>query len=215
MRHLLTLATLLCLAGVSTAAPLGTSPLQLHYGVHGDFTRSNLPGPAIDGVEQLRDAYGPGLGGGAHLDVGVAGLALRISGDYLRYRLDSAKFRGLYSGLFGDAADLIAIDGGELAITSVTANAKTSLLALPKVQPYITAGGGLAWLAVGETRTSIAGVDGRTFPAIHQDAKTTCNVGAGVDFQVGFTLFVEVRYVWIGTEGQNSTYAPVMLGLTF
>jgi opacity protein-like surface antigen len=214
MRCLFPLLALLCLAGVASAAPV-PSPLQLGFGVHGDFTRSNLPGPQIDGLKPLQDAYGPGGGGGAHLDVGMMGLGVRLSGDYLRYRLDSQKFRGLYSDLFGDAVSQIAIEGGELAITSVTANAKTSLLSLPSVKPYLTGGGGLAWLAVGETRTSIASVPGRTFPAIRQNARSVYDVGAGVDFEVGFTFFVEARHVWIVTQGRNSTYTPVMLGVTF
>jgi hypothetical protein len=34
------------------------------------------------------------LGGGAHLDLGLPGLSLRLSGDYLKYSLDEERFRG-------------------------------------------------------------------------------------------------------------------------
>jgi opacity protein-like surface antigen len=83
------------------------------------------------------------------------------------------------------------------------------------VRPYVTGGAGLAWLSVAETRTfldtDVAGV----FPATTQNGKKTFNIGAGVDLEVGIKLFVEARYVWILTDGEKSTYAPVAIGVTF
>jgi opacity protein-like surface antigen len=98
---------------------------------------------------------------------------------------------------------------------SVSANAKVAVMPLPVVRPYITGGGGLAWLSVAEAWTSIAGAPGRTFPATTQSGKQSFNLGAGVDLEVGIKLFVEARYVWILTAGERSTYVPVALGVTF
>jgi opacity protein-like surface antigen len=215
MRRLLTLASLLCIAGVSTAAPLSPSAVKVGFGVHGDFTQGSLPGPAIDGTKSLADAYGPGWGGGAHLDLGVPGLSLRLSGDYLKYALDESRFRGPYVALFGGAADQISVQGGELGIRSVSANAKVAVMPLPVLRPYVTGGVGLAWLSVAEARTSIAGEPGKTFLATTQNGKRSYNVGAGADLDVGIKLFVEARYVWVLTEGEKSTYVPVSLGVTF
>ncbi len=217
MKRLLVIMMVLCAAGASAAGSAAAQAIapKVSFGVHGDFSLGNLPGPAIDNVKALQNAYGPGFGGGIHLDVSAATMSLRLSGDYLRYSLDDSKFRDSYASVFGEAANLISVDGGELAITSVTANAKMPVSPLPVARPYVTGGAGLAWLSVDEAKTSIAGVPGRTFPASHQDAKTILNLGAGVDVDLGVTLFAEARYAWVFTEGEKSTFVPVMLGVTF
>ena len=216
MRFFLGLASLLLWGvGVAAAAPLGPAAPKVGFGVHGNFTLGKLPGPAIAGSQPLEDAYGPGLGGGVHLDFGLPGLSLRLSGDYVRYALDETRFRDSYVGVFGGAVSQLSIDGGALSIKSASANAKLAVMPLPIVEPYVTGGIGLAWLNRDETRTSIAGVAGRTFPATTQDGKTLFDVGAGADLDLGLKLFVEARYVWILTEGEKSTYVPVILGVTF
>jgi opacity protein-like surface antigen len=155
------------------------------------------------------------LGGGAHLDLGLPGLSLRLSGDYLKYSLDEERFRGSYADVFGEAVNQISVQGGGLGILSASANAKVAVMPLPVVRPYITGGVGLAWLSVAEARTSIAGAPGNTFPATTQNGKKSFNLGAGADLEVGIKLFVEARYVWILTEGERSTYVPVAIGVTF
>jgi opacity protein-like surface antigen len=215
MRRLLALVSLFCAASVSTAAPLGPAIPKIGFGVHGNFSLGDLPGPTIDGTKSLKDAYGPGLGGGVHLDLGLTGLSLRLSGDYLKYSLDEERFRGSYAGVFGDAVDQISVQGGGLGILSVSANAKAAVMPLPVIRPYVTGGVGLAWLSVAEARTSIADVPGNTFPANTQNGKQSFNLGAGVDLDLGIKLFAEARYVWILTQGERSTYVPVAFGVTF
>jgi opacity protein-like surface antigen len=215
MRYLLALVSLLCVVGVSVAAPLGPVSPEVSYGVHANFTQGDLPGPMFVGTKLFKDAYGPGLGGGAHLNFGLPGLSLRLSGDYLRYSLEEKWFREPYVALFGNDAKSISVRGGGLEIILASANAKVAVMPLPVVRPYVTGGAGLAWFSVAETRTSIAGGPGRTFPGTTQHGKKSFNVGAGVDLEVGIKLFVEARYVWILTEGEKSTYAPVAIGVTF
>jgi opacity protein-like surface antigen len=107
------------------------------------------------------------------------------------------------------------IEGGGLRILSVSANGKLNIAPIPLITPYVTGGVGLAWLTLDETKTSIAGVAGRTFPSGSQGGKTTFNIGAGADISFGVDLFVEARYVWILTDGAKSTYVPVTVGVTF
>lgn len=215
MRLFLALVSMLCVVGVSVAAPTGLATPKVGFGVHGNFSLGNLPGPVMVGSAQLKDAYGPGLGGGAHLDLGLPGLSLRLSGDYLKYSLDEERFRGSYADVFSKAVDQISVQGGGLGILSVSANAKVAVMPLPVVRPYVTSGIGLAWLSVAEASTSIAGLPGKTFLATTQNGKETFNIGAGVDLEIGIKLFVEARYVWILTDGEKSTYAPVAIGVTF
>jgi opacity protein-like surface antigen len=215
MRRLLALVSLLCAANVSTAAPLGPTIPKVGFGVHGNFSLGNLPGPTIDGTKSLKDAYGPGLGGGVHLDLGLPGLALRLSGDYLKYSLDESRIRDSRPDLFPLLTDRTSVKGGALGILSVSANAKVAVMPLPVVRPYVTGGVGLAWLSVAETRTFRNDELGGVFPATTQNGKQSFNLGAGVDLELGIKLFAEARYVWILTEGERSTYVPVAFGVTF
>jgi opacity protein-like surface antigen len=194
---------------VSAVAP------KLRFGVHGNFTLSNLPGPKISGSSSIDDAYGTGWGGGAHLDLSFLVFSFRLSGDYLTYSLNEDNFRHAYESVFGPAASQLHIEGGGLHIVSVSANGKLNVLPLPVVTPYLTGGVGMAWLSRSETRTSIAGVPGNTFPSGSQSGRTSFNVGLGADIGFGIDLFIEGRYVWIVTEGETSTYVPVSVGVTF
>jgi opacity protein-like surface antigen len=215
MRHLIALIGLLGFVGVSVAAPLGSNAPKVGFGLHGNFTQGNLPGPAIDGTKSLNDAYGPGLGGGAHLDLGLPGLSLRLSGDYLKYSLDQGRFRDAYASAFPLIADQTSVQGGGLGIRSVSANVKVAVMPLPVVRPYVTGGVGLAWLSTAKARTFSQGALAGEFPVTTQNGKKSYNLGAGVDLEIGIKLFVEARYVWILTEGEKSTYLPVAVGVTF
>ncbi len=212
MKQSLFLVCMLFAVGTLVAQPLAP---KFSFGVHGNFTMSNLPGPAVSGSASLKDAYGAGWGGGAHLDVSLLMFGFRLSGDYMKYSLDEDRFRSSYAGVFGGAVNQISINGGGLSIFSLNANGKWNILPLPVVTPYLTGGVGLAWLSVDETKTSISGVAGNTFPSRSEGGKTSLNLGAGADLSLGLTLFVEVKYVWILTEGETSTYVPVTLGVTF
>ncbi len=81
--------------------------------------------------------------------------------------------------------------------------------------PYITGGIGLAWLNRDEAKTSISGTPGATVPASSSSGETMVNIGAGADFKLGVKLFAEIKYCLIFTEGTNSTYIPITVGITF
>jgi opacity protein-like surface antigen len=218
MKRICTVMALLLVAGAAQSQigdPVSALAPKVRFGIHGNFTLSNLPGPQITGAKAMTDAYGTGWGAGAHIDLSFLMFSFRLSGDYLTYSLDVDRFRHAYEETFGSAVSQINIDGGGLRIFSVSANGKLNILPVPLVTPYVTGGVGLAWLTLDETTTSIAGVRGRTFPSGSQGGKTTFNIGAGADISLGVDFFVEVRHVWIVTDGENSTYVPVTVGITF
>lgn len=185
------------------------------FGAHANFTISNIPPPDIAGGSSLKDAYGLGLGGGAHLDISLIAFSFRFSADYIHYGVDEEKLREAYRPMFGDAVNQINIDGGDLGIYSISANGKLNILPIPVLTPYLTGGIGLAWLNRDEAKTSISGVGGATIPASSSSGKTMLNIGAGADFKLGVKLFAEVKYCVIFTEGTNSTYIPITVGITF
>lgn len=212
-RYLTVFAVLLTAAPALAQLPAGPS---VRVGAHGNFSLSDFPGPEIQGARVLQDAYGPGWGGGLHLDLRFAGFGVRFQGDWIRYGADADKFREAYRSVFGAAVSQINIDGGDLRIVTVAANLRMDLFpVIPVVSPYLTGGAGLAWVDLDEARTSIAGVPGNTFPAASQSGRTLLNLGAGVEFRLGVSLFVEGRYVWVSTEGEKSTYVPISAGITF
>jgi opacity protein-like surface antigen len=212
MKRFTLVAVLLLIVSVPTWA-LGPS---IAYGVHGNFTISNFPGPSVAGAGQFTNVYGPGLGGGVHMDINLLAFSFRLSGDYIHYSMDADKFRDAFRPIFGNAVSQISLDGGGLGIASVSVNGKMGLLPIPVITPYITGGIGLGWLNRSEITTSINGVAGAKIPSETSSSRTMFHLGAGVDFHFGgVAVFVEAKYAWILTEGETSTYVPVTIGLTF
>jgi hypothetical protein len=62
---------------------------------------------------------------------------------------------------------------------------------------------------------SAGGIRLGSIPSSTQAGKTSLDVGAGVDLKLGISLFLEVKYAWIFTEGSTSTYVPLSVGVTF
>jgi len=188
-----------------------TAQAQVRFGIQGDVTNFNVPG-------NLKDIYGLGLGGGAHLDVGIGPLGLRLSGDYVFLSPDKDKYRALIAQLIGaGAAAGFNIDGGRIDVISGNANLKLDLLPLPIIHVYVTGGGGVVNLSVTEAKVTFNGAPITTIPAVKSQTKPSVNAGAGVDISLGgLTLFGEVKVVWIMTEGETSTQVPLAtVGLTF
>ncbi len=181
---------------------------SVHFGVQGNFGSINV-------AEPMKSVYGPGFGGGAHLDINFAMLALRVSGDYITFAPDNDKYRQVLSGLTGTAAQSFAIEGGRINIFSGTVNLKTTFLPLPIVTPYITGGVGLANISVDDAKITFNGAPQGTVAGVKGQTKTALNLGAGVDLKVGITLYIEAKYTWVFTEGETSTYIPISIGITF
>ncbi len=207
---------LLCCCIVAFASH-AQSGMGVRFGVQGNFTTINLPGPTINGVEPLKDVYGTGLGGGAHLDFNIPLLTFRLSGDYITFAPDNDKFRDNLAQLTGSAASEFSIEGGRIDIFSLALNGKYSFLdALPIVSPYITGGFGLARLEAQETKILFQGQPSNTFAGKSSETEAQFNAGAGVDVNlVGIAIYLEAKYTWVTTEGGTSTYVPITVGVTF
>jgi len=192
----------------------GLAP-SVNFGVHANFMNANFPGPQINGATALKDVYGAGFGGGIHLDVQLAMVSFRISGDYLSFSPDNDKYRQGLEGIIGTAAGQFSVDGGGITMLSGNLNAKMAILPLPIVKPYLTGGIGLARLSVDDAKVMQNGVETKAYGGFSSETCTAWNLGAGVDLSIGVTLFLEVKYMWIVTEPETSTLVPVTIGVTF
>lgn len=202
--------TLLVLALAGLLAAGASAQVSLGWGIHGNYAQLDVASPSISSV------YGSGWGGGAHLDVNLMMISLRFSGDYVTFSPDQDKYRNELARLLGNAATGYSIDGGNVNILSVNANAKWSLLPIPVVSPYLTGGIGLAQLSTGDLTVRYNGVPAGGFPKVEGETKTAVNLGAGVDLKLGgVALFAEAKYTWILTEGSSTKYIPISVGITF
>jgi hypothetical protein len=79
-----------------------------------------------------------------------------------------------------------------------------------RVQPYLIGGGGVYNFKVkGDDVADVPGVDNSV-------TKFGLNAGAGFDFKAGSAaLFVEGRFHNIFTEGDNTTFVPITVGVRF
>lgn len=152
------------------------------------------------------------LGGGISMPRGALddlyGNGWNVTGSVGWHPTESAfgvRFDATYDRLNGQSFP--AGSANELADASVLAGLAEVTLRVPRalgLNPYIVGGGGVY-------RFNDYGVE---------DAEASTefgwNVGAGLRFGWGFTsLFVESRYMSVGTPGERATYMPIILGITF
>ncbi len=192
------------LAGVAPA--LAGGPLSL--GVQADAANLSVAGT-------WKDVYGMGYGGGAHLDLSLVVVSARLSVDYMSFSPDNGKYQSALQGLTGGAASNFTIDGGTVSILSVNANAKLPILPLPIIKPYVTGGLGLARINVSSITVKYQGVPQSNIAGVGSDTRSSFNLGAGVDLELGLTLYLEAKYTWILTPNTATTYLPITLGVTF
>jgi hypothetical protein len=196
----------LLIAVTATAQVPGVSAA---FGVHANLANLNVSGP-------LKEVYGMGYGGGAHLDIKLAMLSLRVSGDYITFSPDNDKYTSFVRSLPGFGSSSVAIDGGRINIFSGNLNLKMPFLPLPIISPYITGGIGLVNLGVDDAKVTVNGASAGSIPGVKGQTKTAANAGVGVDLNLGaFTLFAEGKYTWIFTDDETSTYIPFAIGITF
>ena len=152
------------------------------------------------------------LGGGLSMPTGALddfyGKGWNVTGSVGWHPTESAfgvRFDATYDRLNGESFPA----GGptELADASVLAGLADVTLRIPKalgLNPYLVGGGGVY-------RFSDYGGAGS-----ESSTEFGWNVGGGLRFGWGFTsLFVESRYMSVGTPGERATYVPIILGITF
>ncbi|MGA9116021.1 MAG: outer membrane beta-barrel protein [Bacteroidota bacterium] len=193
---------------LAAGAPAGAQAPEVRFGLQATGASINVQGP-------LQEAYGPGFGGGVHLDVEIGPWSVRAVGDYMRFSPDNAQYRTILARWGGGSAEAYTLSGGEMTIISAGVNLQGDLLPLPVFSPYLTGGGGLGRITVADASVSYNGAPVGSVPGLSSETRASANVGAGVKLSLGVDLYLEARHTWIFTEGESSTYIPVSLGITF
>ncbi len=114
-----------------------------------------------------------------------------------------------------NARDALGANADDPTIWSGTGEVTVGLPFFSAVSPYLVAGGGVAhFSSYGTGSTTTTGPYGAN--ADDSMTKGVWNAGGGISFGIGMTrLFLESRYTNIGTPGTNTTYYPIVIGLTF
>lgn len=216
-----TLILCCAMAVASTAAAQ-----SLGFGVQGNISNLQLSANVkqIVGVQSsatntaLEQVYGLGVGGGAHLDLDLPIITLRLSADYMSLSPNADKFKAFLQSYLGSGVTSVTVDGGTITEMSVQLNAKLVILPLPVFHPYVTAGGGLARVKMDDATITLNGTLRLPQQAlIDQQTVSTLNGGVGVDLAFGgLTLYGEVKInVFYLSEG-HGTYLPIAtVGVTF
>jgi len=215
---------LLVLFSISATCQTQVSPVR--FGVHGNIISANInatlgdvagiPPPSSGVGIALDQVYGLGLGGGVHVDFNLGMLTLRLSGDYIRLAPDKDKFSS-YVNAVSPGIPLTFEDGGIINLWSGTVNAKLVVLPLPVLQPYITGGGGLAYIKTTDATLNYAGNPLAPIQLLQSQTVGTYNLGAGVDLALGFlTIYGELKVTWVMIKEGTSTYVPIgLVGVSF
>ncbi|MGQ0714408.1 MAG: hypothetical protein ACT4PJ_11860 [Gemmatimonadaceae bacterium] len=163
------------------------------------------------------------LGGGASVPMGdfddLYGTGWNVTGSVGWHPTQSAlgiRFDVTYDRLNGEA---FAAPGGptvNLSDAAIWAGLGEVTLRIPRalgLNPYVVAGGGIY-------RFSDYGSDGATSIYGNGNSESSTewgwNAGGGLRFGWGFTsLFVEARYLSVGTPGDRAEWVPINLGITF
>lgn len=116
-----------------------------------------------------------------------------------------------------DFAGLSGLDGGDSKMWLFGADGRFSFgLPAAPVKPFAFAGLGIANVKQSDITGSVLGTSvNLSFPGSQN--KLYYNFGGGVELKTGpsFSLFGQVRYVSIATEGSNTAFVPVTVGLKF
>jgi len=153
-----------------------------------------LFGGAVMPTGDAGNALNAGFTAGAALDmhVPVMPLGVRVEGSYSRFGL-----QGLASGVSANSSDL-----------GVNLNAVMTLVHLPLMKPYITAGPSYSNL-------KLSASDGTTSGS-QSEGHFGYNAGGGLDFGLGpIGMRLDVRYKHISVDGGSWTSVPMTVGFRF
>jgi hypothetical protein len=220
---LLFLACALLITSPASAQVPTPTLASVSWGIHANLTNvkvgnvTNVVSANKDYTDALKDIYGIGYGGGLHLDVKLAILSFRVSGDYLTLSPDKAKYQALAATYLGSLATGVGIDGGRIDVFAGSVDVKLNLLPLPIIGIYAIGGGGLVNLSVSKLTVTYNGQPVQTIPAVASQTKPAVNAGVGADISLGgLTLFGEVKLEWVFTDPNTTTQIPfATVGLTF
>ena len=143
-------------------------------------------------IGDFGDAAGMGFGAGGSWQKRLNDkLNLRVNGDLSRHAWKSP------------------LDGNSMIFTGL-ANVVMPVAASGTMKPYVFGGAGLAYVRATATVTILS----TTTTVTSSDTKLAINVGGGMDRQMGTrTMFFEVRFVSVQTDGSATNYIPIVVGL--
>ena len=153
-----------------------------------------LFGGAVMPTGDAGNGLNAGFTAGAALDmhVPVMPLGIRAEGSYSRFGL-----QGLASGVSANTSDL-----------GFNLNAVMTLLPLPLIKPYITAGPSYSNLKFSASDGTTSGSE--------SEGHWGYNAGGGLDFGLGpIGMRLDVRYKHISVDGGSWTSVPMTLGFRF
>ena len=197
---LLVSAMVVGLAGMSAAqVPM---PFSIYAG--GAISLPNAP-------ESFADTYKTGF----HAWAGVgfnAAPSFQIIG-----KMEYQTF-GLDESLFSLAQGVSSVSGGTWKMLMFGADGRYSLgLPAAPIKPFFLGGVGLARIDVSDFQTSDPLVTSLLNAANDPVTKMYWNIGGGVELKAGpaWSLFGQIRYVSVQTEGDASAFIPISVGLKF
>ncbi len=200
MRKLLIVSTIL-LVVPALASAQAPQPFSLHLG-----TAVSLPTSPQEFADFYKMGFHGSAGIGYKLSPGVQAVA-KI--EYHRFQLD-AEADPLLAGLNVDGGhNNMWMFGGDLRYAFDMPQAP--------LQPYVLGGLGLAHISISELSSSNPLATGLNDYQPEAQNKVYFNVGTGVELATGpmWSLFAQVRYVSVQTEGDPSGFIPITLGLKF
>ncbi len=180
------------LSGAALAVVLGTTPA---YAQGAEFSLGGGIGLPLGDFDDRSKLGWHGLAGVSFVPSG-APVGFQIDGQYHQYSLDEDVVGG------GDLKNRMIFGTGNLVY-------KFSSSEGSRFRPYLIGGGGVYNL-----KTTGDDDVGGVIDTENSTTKFGINAGAGFDFKAGSVgLFIEGRFHNIFTEGSNTTFVPITLGI--
>jgi opacity protein-like surface antigen len=218
---------LLCICLITLSGFAFSQDGMFSFGIQGNMINSKLNATLLRIVKPqgqteqttqilLDEVYGLGLGGGAHIDLNLPILTIRLSGDYISLAPDKDRFTQFVAQKFS-GVNIQYSDGGRISVITGNVNGKLVILPIPVVKPYVTAGIGIANVTTTPVKLTFGGVALPEITLLKDQTVMTYNAGAGVDIGLGgVTLYGEIKVNWLSIEEGTGTFVPIAtVGLTF
>ncbi len=206
---------LLAILALMFVTSVGKSAVGFGVGPHVGVSFSSFQKPSAD-------YYGTGFLFGAHGDVMILPfLTTRLSLDYSIFSSDKDKLKtDLYNPYFNqnvpgfDPAQL-SVEGSNVSIFSVYADAKGRIATGGAVTPYGLLGLGLNFVSTSEGTGVYQGQPAASLPSA-SSTDFGLNFGAGAEFALNpVILYMEFKYGLVFSSPSSSSQFPIVIGAIF
>lgn len=197
MKTIFTLIIVLLIMSLTVSAQAPSKPFNVY--LNGGLSM-------VTGPQDFKDYHKVGLNFGAGIGFkAIPVIEIVLKGEY-----------NLISKDWDFVAGLEGISGGKVKILTFGADAKISSpsLILP-IKPYGFAGFGFANLKEDEIVIDPLIDIAIIIPMYKDQTKTYFNVGGGIEFGTGIKMFLQAKYMYIKTDGDDLKFIPVSFGIKF